>query len=208
MDPRHTDEYLVGTTQQINPRWSARGYGRYRYSTNFWEDTQNNAREQWAPAGYPKSLYIENLIPMLNQINGVTNSNNNAYIIAQLDGAFTRQYEATVETDWRGDRAFVKTGMEVRVELDQLPVGEFGSARARITRVSSEIAGQPEVEKALGAAAPPGVHFAVELVLLDDAVTQRLTSRLGSGTLLSVRMPLRKRRVIQLVFDPIRRALD
>ncbi|HYC59477.1 MAG TPA: TonB-dependent receptor [Thermoanaerobaculia bacterium] len=108
LDPRTTDEYLIGTTQQIHPRWSARVYGRYRHSTNFWEDTQNNAREQWAPAGYPKTLYIENLIAQLNQINGVTNSNNNAYVIAQLDGAFTKQYEATVETDWRGDRAFVK----------------------------------------------------------------------------------------------------
>ena len=106
------------------------------------------------------------------------------------------------------DRAFVKSGTEVRIELDQLPVGEFGSARARVIRVSSEIAGQAEVERALGAAAPAGVSFAIELVLLDDPTTQRLTNRLGSGTLLSVRMPLRKRRIISLVFDPIRRALD
>jgi Carboxypeptidase regulatory-like domain len=108
MDPRHTDEYLIGTTQQIHSRWTARAYGRYRYSTNFWEDTQNNAREQWAPAGYPKTLYIENLVAQLNQINKVTNSTNGAYVIAQLDGAFTRQYEATVETDWRGDKTFVR----------------------------------------------------------------------------------------------------
>ncbi len=108
LDPRHTDEYLIGTTQQIHSRWSARVYGRYRYSTNFWEDTQNNAREQWAPAGFSKALYIPNLIAQLNQINNVTNSNNNAYVIAQLDGAFTRQYEATVETDWRGAKTFVR----------------------------------------------------------------------------------------------------
>jgi multidrug resistance efflux pump len=106
------------------------------------------------------------------------------------------------------DRAFVKCGTEVHVELDQLPVGEFGSARARVTRVSSEIASPKEVERALGAAAPEGVHFAIELSLLTDSTTQRLTNRLGSGTLLSVRMPLRKRRIIALVFDPIRRALD
>jgi multidrug resistance efflux pump len=106
------------------------------------------------------------------------------------------------------ERAFVKSGTEVHVELDQLPVGEFGSARARVTRVSSEIASPKEVERALGAAAPEGVHFAIELSLLADPNTQRLTNRLGSGTLLSVRMPLRKRRIIALVFDPIRRALD
>lgn len=108
LDPRHTDEYLIGTTQQIHNRWSARVYGRYRYSTNFWEDTQNNARVLWAPAGYPKELYIPDLVAKLNQLNNVTNSTDNAYVIAQLDGAFTRQYEATVETDWRGDKVFVK----------------------------------------------------------------------------------------------------
>jgi hypothetical protein len=108
LDPRHTDEYLIGTTQQIHNRWSARVYGRYRYSTNFWEDTQNNARVLWAPAGYPKELYIPDLVTKLNQLNGVTNSTDSAYVIAQLDGAFTRQYEATVETDWRGDKVFVK----------------------------------------------------------------------------------------------------
>ncbi|MFL6247063.1 MAG: carboxypeptidase regulatory-like domain-containing protein [Thermoanaerobaculia bacterium] len=108
LDPRYTDEYLIGTSQQIHNRWSARAYARYRYSTNFWEDTQNNAREQWAPAGYPKTLYIPDLVAKLNQINGVTNSNNNAYVIAQLDGAFTRQYEATIETDWRGDKTFLR----------------------------------------------------------------------------------------------------
>lgn len=108
MDPRTTDEYLIGTTQEIHSRWTARAYGRYRYSTNFWEDTQNNARELWAPAGYPKALYIPNLTAQLNQINGVTNSTNSAYVIAQLDGAFTKQYEATIETDWRGDKTFVR----------------------------------------------------------------------------------------------------
>ncbi|HEX6179367.1 MAG TPA: carboxypeptidase regulatory-like domain-containing protein, partial [Thermoanaerobaculia bacterium] len=39
MDPRYTDEYLLGTSRQIAPQWAARAYARYRYSTNFWEDT-------------------------------------------------------------------------------------------------------------------------------------------------------------------------
>lgn len=106
------------------------------------------------------------------------------------------------------DRAFVATGMEVRLELDQLPVGEFGSAAARIVRVSSEIASQAEIERALGAAAPLGVHFGVELLLSDDPKSVRLTQRVGSGTLVTVRMPLRKRRVVALLFDPIRKWLD
>lgn len=106
MDPRYTDEYLVGTSQQITARWSARAYARYRYSTNFWEDTQNNARKLWAPDGYPKDLYIENLVDQLKQITG--GGSDNAYVIATLDGAFTRQYEATVESDWRRNQLFVR----------------------------------------------------------------------------------------------------
>jgi hypothetical protein len=106
MDPRYTDEYMIGTSQQINNRWVTRAYGRYRYSTNFWEDTQNNARQLWAPEGYPKDLYIPNLIQQLQQIQG--SGNNNAYVIAQLDGAFTKYYEATLESDWRGGNTFLR----------------------------------------------------------------------------------------------------
>ncbi|MEY2932144.1 MAG: hypothetical protein RL033_2893, partial [Pseudomonadota bacterium] len=61
------------------------------------------------------------------------------------------------------ERAFVHEGAEVRVEFDQLPVGEFGSARARVVRVSTEVASVAELERALGAAAPQGVHFASTL---------------------------------------------
>jgi multidrug resistance efflux pump len=106
------------------------------------------------------------------------------------------------------DRAFVRPNMQVRLEIDRLPVGEFGSAAARIVRVSSEIASQTEIERALGAAAPEGVHFGVDLELSSDARTVSLLERAGSGTLLTARLPLRRRRVISLIFDPIRKWLD
>jgi multidrug resistance efflux pump len=106
------------------------------------------------------------------------------------------------------ERAFVQAGKEVRVEFDQLPVGEFGSARARVLRVSSEVASQQELERALGAAAPQGVHFAVTLEMLKDPATSALLARVGSGTLLTARMAVRRRRIIGLVFDPVRKWLD
>jgi hypothetical protein len=106
LDPRYTDEFLIGTSQQVNSRWSARAYGRYRYSSNFWEDTNNNARVQWAPEGYSHELYIPNLAAQLAQIG--TGGNANSYVIAQLDGAFTKYYEATVESDYRVGRASVR----------------------------------------------------------------------------------------------------
>lgn len=103
LDPRYTDEYLIGTAQQFSNRWSGRVYGRYRYSTNFWEDTNNNARQRWAPEGYPTDLYIPDLADKLAQI-----GSGSTYVIAELDGAFTKYYEATIESEWRGDRAALR----------------------------------------------------------------------------------------------------
>lgn len=108
MDPRYTDEFLIGTSQQINPQLTARAYARYRYSTNFWEDTENDTRVRLAPAGYPNTLYIPDLIAKLNQIRNITTANNRAYIIAELDGAYSKYYEATVESDWRGGKTFLR----------------------------------------------------------------------------------------------------
>ncbi len=106
------------------------------------------------------------------------------------------------------DRAFVRLGASAHVELDQLPFGEFGSGRARIVRVSSETASAEELARALGAAAPEGVQFRVELELENDPQTARLTSALGSGSLLTVRLPLRTRSVLGLLFEPLRKWLD
>ncbi|HEY0141815.1 MAG TPA: carboxypeptidase regulatory-like domain-containing protein [Thermoanaerobaculia bacterium] len=103
LDPRYTDEFMIGTAQQITPSWSGRAYTRYRYSSNFWEDTNNNAREQWAPEGYPRDLYIPNLDAQRAQI-----GSGSTYVIAELDGAFTKYYEATLESDYRVGRAFVR----------------------------------------------------------------------------------------------------
>ena len=116
LDPRYTDEYVIGTSRQITPALTARVYGRHRYSTNFWEDTNNNARVAFQPPeGIPRELYIENLNDMRRQIcasnpavcaaGGLSGS---SYVIAELDGAFTKYWEATVESDYRVGKAFVR----------------------------------------------------------------------------------------------------
>ncbi|HEX8151483.1 MAG TPA: carboxypeptidase regulatory-like domain-containing protein, partial [Thermoanaerobaculia bacterium] len=74
-----------------------------RYSTNFWEDTNNDARVRWAPDGYPKTLYIPDLTEKLTQI-----GSGSTYVIAELDGAFSKYYEATVESDFRRNRLFLR----------------------------------------------------------------------------------------------------
>ena len=104
MDPRTTQEYLVGTSQELTDRWSARFYTRYRYTDNFWEDTPNNARtnpsnQTPAPGDIPHDLYIPDLAARLAALG--PGNGGATYVIATLDGAFTKYYEATLESDWR-----------------------------------------------------------------------------------------------------------
>jgi hypothetical protein len=102
--PRTVNEYLIGTSQQFTPGLSGRLYGRYRYTNHFWEDTNNNARLLAnAPADIPHDLYIEDLAAKLAQI-----GSGSTYVIAELDGAFTKYFEATAEGDWRSGNANVK----------------------------------------------------------------------------------------------------
>jgi hypothetical protein len=103
LDPRTTDEYLIGTTRDMGNGWSARAHARYRYSYNFWEDTNNDARLLYQPpAGVPRELYISNLAAVQREIGG------SSYVIAELDGAFTKYYEAGLETEWRGRNAYLR----------------------------------------------------------------------------------------------------
>ena len=104
LTPRTTNEFLVGTSKQFNPRLTGRAYFRYRKSDHFWEDTNNNARILFnPPAGIPRDLYIPNLSDQLAQI-----GSGSSYVIAELDGAYTDYYEASFESEWRTNKTFVK----------------------------------------------------------------------------------------------------
>ena len=98
MTPRTTTEYLVGTAKQINDKLSARAYFRYRYSDHFWEDTNNNSRQlgnmpaDWAAP----TLFIPQLNDYLAQI-----GSGSSYVIAELDKAYTKYYEVTLEAEYR-----------------------------------------------------------------------------------------------------------
>lgn len=104
MTPRTTDEFLIGTSMQLSNQWSARVYGRHRKSSHFWEDTNNNARQAYnPPAGIPRDLYIPDLTARTTQI-----TSGSSYVIAELDGAYTKYYEATVESDFSNDKFFLR----------------------------------------------------------------------------------------------------
>jgi hypothetical protein len=109
----HIDEFLIGTGQQFTPSWSTRLYGRYRKGENFIEDTNNNARQAFgAPAGISRDDYVPDLCNGSqatcgpNTIRGAIGSGS-TYVIANLDGAFTKYYEATMESSWQGTGLYV-----------------------------------------------------------------------------------------------------
>jgi hypothetical protein len=104
MTPRTVREYLIGTARQLTGSWSARLYGRYRKADHFWEDTNNNARIAFdPPPGIPRELYIPNLDAQLAQI-----GSGSSFVVAELDGAFTKYYEVTLESEWRTQTAFLR----------------------------------------------------------------------------------------------------
>lgn len=105
MTPRRINEFLAGTARQLNDRWSVRLYGRYRKGSHFWEDTNNTARTAFDAPPNIEALgaYIPELNDMRDQI-----GSGSTYVIAELDGAYTKYQEVTVESEWRGARAFFR----------------------------------------------------------------------------------------------------
>jgi hypothetical protein len=107
LTPRVVNEFLAGTARQLSSRWSGRLYGRYRSGSHFWEDTNNNARIAFSPPpGIPRELYVPDLANKLAQIG--SGGSGSSYVIAELDGAYTKYYEATLESEWRGSKSFVR----------------------------------------------------------------------------------------------------
>ena len=109
----YVDEFMVGTGQQFTSNWSARLYGRYRHGQDFLEDTNNTARSAFnAPPGIPRDDYVPNLCNTSlatcgpNTIRGAIGSGS-TYVIANLDGAFTKYYETTMESSWQGSKLYV-----------------------------------------------------------------------------------------------------
>jgi len=111
LTPRRTDEFLVGTSKEFKTGLSGLAYFRYRHGTHFWEDTNNNARIAFNPPDtigpdntpIPKQLYIQDLSARLAQI-----GSGSSYVITELDGAYTKYYEFTLEAEYRARRTYVR----------------------------------------------------------------------------------------------------
>jgi hypothetical protein len=104
MTPRRVDEYLLGTAKAFGTGLTARLYYRYREGSHFWEDTNNTARVAFnPPPGIPREPYIPDLTQKLAQI-----GSGSTYVIAELDGAYTKYHEATLEAEYRTSKAFLR----------------------------------------------------------------------------------------------------
>jgi hypothetical protein len=104
---KHPDinELMAGTSRQLTNRWSARLYGRYRKGAHYIEDTNNTARADFnAPGGITHAPYVPNLgsVATPGTIRNAIGSGS-TYVIANLDGAFTKYLESTVESEWHGE---------------------------------------------------------------------------------------------------------
>jgi hemolysin D len=106
------------------------------------------------------------------------------------------------------DRAFVKPGARARLEVDQLPVGEFGSLTGKVLRVAQAIATPAEIADVLGPATElTGPHFRVEIGVVENAKQGELAPFLRTGALVTGHIALRKQRLIALVIRPLREVL-
>jgi hypothetical protein len=121
--PTH-NEFLFGTAREISRHLTMRAYFRYNRGDHYWEDTNNTARLSQAQGGFnppevlpgtdariPRELYIPDLTAYRNQIGtsqGGTGASGSTYVIAELDGAFTRYKEFTFETEYRSSKGFLR----------------------------------------------------------------------------------------------------
>jgi membrane fusion protein len=107
------------------------------------------------------------------------------------------------------DRAFLRIGSPARLEVDQLPVAEFGVLTGKVSSIGAHFASLRERQTTLGEEpTSPTPCYRVEVQLAQTAKNRALLERLGSGALVSVRFSLRQRRLITLVLEPLHALLD
>ena len=102
LKPRRIDELTIGTTRALSGGLALRAHLRRREGSRFWEDTWNLSRSyDNAPSHIAaRGPYVPGLDAIRAEIGG------SSYVIAALDGAYTRYWEAAIELEWRGERGY------------------------------------------------------------------------------------------------------
>jgi hypothetical protein len=104
MKPRYVNEYLVGTVQEFSDGFTLRAHVRHREAGNFWEDTPNTMRlEDRVPGAAPDWVPSEPYVPT-DQFDAIrAEIGGSSYVIAELDGAFTKFWELNTELEFARD---------------------------------------------------------------------------------------------------------
>ncbi|MCY3858634.1 MAG: carboxypeptidase-like regulatory domain-containing protein [Gammaproteobacteria bacterium] len=102
MTPRRIDEWVAGVRHELATGLTMKAHIRQREGSHYWEDTWNGSRnyDNAPPDVASKGLYVPDLPEVRAEIGG------SSYVIAKLDGAYTRHRDATLELEWRGDRRY------------------------------------------------------------------------------------------------------
>ena len=123
MTPPTHNEWIVGTAREFGSNFTGRAYFRYNRGSHYWEDTNNTARLPVSAGGFgppatvpgtnvsiPPTLYIPDLTAMRTQIGQSAGQgpSGSSYVIAELDGAFTRYKELTLESEYHRGQAFLR----------------------------------------------------------------------------------------------------
>nr|WP_158217358.1 carboxypeptidase-like regulatory domain-containing protein [Microbulbifer agarilyticus] len=113
MDPRLMEEITLGTTRNVMEGLNVRAHVRYRENDNFWEDTPYYTPSGWYfnnPESIPEEVasqefyaYTYDEMVKIREELPTTSS----YVIAQIDGAYTKYWEASLEAEWFGDRTYL-----------------------------------------------------------------------------------------------------
>ncbi|MBK8727131.1 MAG: HlyD family efflux transporter periplasmic adaptor subunit [Holophagaceae bacterium] len=107
------------------------------------------------------------------------------------------------------DRAYLKPGDEVALELEAYPYAEFGTLKGRILRIGSDLASPHEVREALGEDAKLEVpSFRLEIGVEEPRPRRMQAATLRPGMLLQARYTLRRQRIIAMVLEPLKRWFD
>ena len=120
---------FVGYSHQFN--WRAAGPPRptpaTATATNYWEDTNNNARLALRASGgsfRPRSSTSPTSNDFRAEVGG------SSYVIAELDGAFTKYWEAGRRgLDWRGQQGLLQGLLRLESLLRQLRPGQHHDRR-------------------------------------------------------------------------------
>ena len=113
---------MIGTSRQLIELVHAL-YTRYRGRSLPRGHQQHCARRFRAPAGIPTTPYVPDL-PAIRAAIGSGSS----YVIANLDGAFTKYYEATAESEYRAHNLTPRRLVHLEPLLRQLRSGQLRSA--------------------------------------------------------------------------------